>query len=115
MFGAWVDVIEFIEIDRLISLVLADSTPYTLKEFLANKFHQKMKSTAITVSSFDEEATKLLIDLVRIFHEDQNKVYVMVKAYIYHTYMVVYHKMSDDEFRLLRHKLRKTLDPNSVY
>jgi len=115
MYGDWVEVINPNEVSRITHLVLADSDEDSLKEYLMNMFHKVLQNRAVTMYSFDTEATKLLIQLIRSKYSEQGLIYMVLKTYVYHTYMVSYHKMNSDEFRLLRYKLRKVTDENASF
>lgn len=114
-FGPWIDIIDTNEVNKITQMVLADSSTSTLKEYLTHRYYLVMRNKGVTFESFDEESTKILIELIRDNQNNHNLVYSVLKMYVYHTYMVVFHKMQNDEYRLLRYKLRKVSDPKAIY
>lgn len=115
MYGDWVEIVCPLDVTKIIYLVNADSNPDSLKEYLMIRFHKVLQNRAVKLETFDDESTKLLINLIRSNSSDQGAVYMFTKMYVYHTYMVAYHQMNNDEYRLLRFKLRRVLDPLAVY
>jgi len=112
--GSWIDVISSNEVLKVRQIVLTDSSTSSLKEYLVFRFYKVLNNKAVSFQSFDEESTEILINLILANSEDQNFIYSILKMYVYHTYMAVFHQMKD-EYRLLRYKLHKITDPNAVY
>ncbi len=115
MYGEWVEIVNPNEVSIVVHLVSSDSDPASLKSYLIERYRRVLQNHVVTFETFDPESTKLLIDLIRNNSTDYNLVYMMLKMFVYHTYMVAYHQMNSDEYRLLRFKLRKTSDPFAVY
>ncbi len=115
MSGVWIDVIDTTQVTKITALVLAEADPIVLQEYLVERFRKVLSNSAISLRHFDEEATVLLVDLIRKNAGNHNLVYSTLKTFVYHTYMVCFHQMQNDEFRLLRYKIRRVSDPNAVY
>lgn len=116
MFGAWWDIIEFFSIRTLINFVLQGCSEEEFKLFMSERFNKALHSNACSPADFDDTATSNLLLMIRKYHKNENQVYSMIKFYVYHTYMVLFHKINkEDEYRLLNYKLRKLEDPAAVY
>jgi hypothetical protein len=116
MFGAWWDVIEFVKIKTLINFVMQGCSEEEFKVFMSERFNKSLHSNACAPTVFDDTATSNLLSMIRKYHNNENHVYTMVKFYVYHTYMVLFHKINkEDEYRILNYKLRKLEDPEAVY
>lgn len=115
MYGEWEEVVSPNEVHKVIFLVSTDSNPETLKIYLMERFHKVLRNRAVQMETFDSESTVLLVDIIRGNAANSNLIYMMLKMFVYHTYMVAYHQMNNDEYRLLRFKLKKVSDPTAVY
>jgi hypothetical protein len=115
MYGEWVEIINPNEVGCITFLVCSDSDPESLKAYLLERFHRILRNRAVQIETFDNESTKILVEIIRNNSSNHNLVYMILKMFVYHTYMVAYHKMNNDEYRLLRFKLKKVLDPTAVY
>lgn len=115
MFPDWIEVVTPFHVQKIIHLVLTNSDNGVLKEYLSERFYNVLKNRAISPESFDDEATTLLIQIIRSNYSNHDMVYTTLKSFVYHTFMYTCYQMNTDEVRLLRYKLRKILDPTAVY
>ena len=108
MFGAWWNVIEFVKIKTLIYFVMQGCSEEEFKVFMSERFNKSLHSSACAPTVFDDTATSILLSMIRKYHKNEN--------HVYHTYMVLFHKITRDvEYRLLTYKLRKLEDPEADY
>jgi hypothetical protein len=84
----------------LINFVLQGCSEEEFKVYMSERFNKALHSSACSPDDFDDTATSNLLMMVKKYHKNENQVYTMIKFYVYHTYMVLFHKINKENLTL---------------